>query len=450
MVRIASTPVTPESISALCKKDGTCPITEQVQSLCDSQIQQAINCCGVTSVAFALTALGYTTTVDDILLTVGIGVDSAVGDGMTLAEMHDASTRYVRAKGYPVFVECYHFDKALATPKGFAQAVKSDADAGADDLLVVNFHSGIAHGWTGKGGGHFSLLLGADPASDKLIVADVHAIKYGAYWSTPASQLCEAMADFDSCGRARGMLRFGRTQSDVVRPLPGLIPSLVEWTSDESPKSTATDNLAKYVPRDWDVGLGARNMEGASALSAAMRVLRGDDAREATLDGMMQKLLESYTRHLNNFQSIQDIGRMAKALGARPEVKSFTNATELSSILASATAEDDTVVMIRYNINTARGYELVKPATGEAGALSHGARSWSLIASYNAEDDSVVIAPAHNVILTGRLWKTDTAKVADAISAVAEDEPCVVIIHGDDDDGNMKQSKITSYFPSDQ
>lgn len=210
-----------------------------------------------------------------------------------------------------------------------------------------------------------------------------------------------------------------------MHPLPGLIPSLVEWSG------AATDKLAKYVARDWDAGLGARNMEGASALSAAMRVLRGDDAPEGTLDGMMQKLSESYTRHLNDFQSIQDITRMASGLGARPEVKSFANAGQLSAILASTTAKDDAVVMIPYNINTARGYELVKRATGEAGALSHGARSWSLVCAYEPEDESVVIAPAHNVILTGRLWKTQVAMLADAISDVAEEEPAVVIIHDD-------------------
>ncbi len=244
---VPSTQHTREEVAGFFS-DASSPICQQMTQVTDLEFQQAINCCGLTSVAYALSAVGCPTTVDDIFLTVGVNVESAVGDGMTLAEIHDASSRYVVRKNLPVFVECYHFDSFSVAPNNFKKACESEADAGIDDIVILNFHSGIAHGKK-RGGGHFSVLCGPKPNSDDIIMADVHGIKYGEYWSTPRDQMFAAMADKDSCGRARGAIRFGRTDRNVARPLDGLTPSLVDWTAPRSPfKST---DFQKYVPKYW-------------------------------------------------------------------------------------------------------------------------------------------------------------------------------------------------------
>jgi hypothetical protein len=81
------------------------------------------------------------------------------------------------------------------------------------------------------------------------VVADVHPLKYGAYWATPAHQLFGAMSDKDSCGRARGMLRFGLTRKAPVRPTPPMrkAPALIDWTSP--PKGHDKFLLKRFIPK---------------------------------------------------------------------------------------------------------------------------------------------------------------------------------------------------------
>jgi len=49
-------------------------------------VQQPINCCNVTSLAYALSALGHPTTVDEIFYVTRLPIASVLDDGMTLAE----------------------------------------------------------------------------------------------------------------------------------------------------------------------------------------------------------------------------------------------------------------------------------------------------------------------------------------------------------------------------
>lgn len=437
--RVPSTALTREDVvKELNGQDAE--LLAQCNSVTELDFQQAINCCGFTSVAYALTAIGCKTSVDELFLVVGADVESAVGDGMTLAEIYDASMRYISRAKIPAFVECYHFDKFKATPDGFKMACDAEAKCGIDDLIVLNFHSGIAHGWASGGGGHFSVMAALSPSDESVIMADVHGIKYGSFWSTPYLQMFDAMADKDSCGRARGALRFGRTDKNVKRPLPGMIPTLLDWSTPPPPYES--EQLAKYIPEKWDEGLGVKNMEGVSALSSAMRLLEGDQAQIGRLDEIMRALKESYTYHLNNFTSPAEVVDMANRLRekgftnaeARVEPVKRCSADSLKDVLKSAGCGSDNVaVLVAYDFNEAYGAPLLEKEKGEAGALSRNARSWSLIAAYDDgadlnDDKGVVIAPAHNVILTGRLWTCSIGNLAKAMVAVASDECELVVI----------------------
>jgi len=246
-----------------------------VRILENQPVQQQINCCQATSIAYALSALGFPTTMDDIFWMEQVPVESAVGDGMTLAETFDLATRYIHRARLPVFVDCHHFD-ALAGlgPEDLWAACLADTLAGADEVLAFNFHSGIAHGWAEGGGGHFSVLLGTAGSVDasepgEVVMADVHPLKYGTYWSTPAAQMFVAMSDKDSCGRARGMLRFGLTSKKLPRPTPSMLnaPSLIDWAWP--PPGHDKFLLKRFIPKPWDAGLGVANMSGMSAIALA-------------------------------------------------------------------------------------------------------------------------------------------------------------------------------------
>lgn len=429
--RVPSTPLTREEAKA--RLDGNDVGDSQVEAVATLTFQQSINCCGVTSVAYALSSLGCPTSVDDLFLVVGMNVDSAVGDGMTLAEIYDAAQRYVARAGLPIFVECYHFDKFKASVEGWAAATAAELATGLDDLLILNFHSGIAHGWASGGGGHFSVLAAADEAKGDIIMADVHGVKYGSFWATPATQMFEAMADKDSCGRSRGALRFGRSDRSVSRPLAGMTPTVLDWAHPPAPYDATI--LRSYVPDRWDAGLGARNMEAVSALSSAMRVLEGDGSPLARLDDIMRALEASYTYHLDTFLAPAEVAAMAQLLtkkgltSASASVVNVCKVTAEGLMTALKTAglgEKGVAVLASYEFNTAYGAPLMAKEKGEAGALSHGTRAWSLIAAVNpdaavTDDAGVVLAPAHHVILAGRLWTTSAERLAAAMVAVDTD-----------------------------
>lgn len=425
--RVPSTPLTREEANA--RLDGNDVGDSQVEAIATLTFQQSINCCGVTSLAYALSALGCPTTVDEIFLVVGMNVDSAVGDGMTLAEIYDAAQRYVARSGLPIFVECYHFDEFKASASGWATATASELEAGLDDLLILNFHSGIAHGWVSGGGGHFSVLAAADEATGDVIMADVHGVKYGSFWATPMLQMFAAMVDKDSCGRARGALRFGRTDRSLVRPLPGLTPTVLDWAHPPPPYAASV--LRTYVPQHWDEGLGARNMEAASALSSAMRVLEGDGSQLSRLDDIMRALEASYTYHLDNFQRPIEVADMARKLAIKglttatatvETVPAVTAAGLVAALVKAGIGQPGVVVLAAYEFNTAYGAPLMAQEKGEAGALSHGTRAWSAVAAVNADAElndatGVVLAPAHHVILAGRMWATSAERLAAAMVA---------------------------------
>jgi len=405
-------------------------VEEQAKKVASFKFQQAINCCQITAVSYAFTCLGYPTTVDDIFLRVGVDVESAVGDGMTLAETHELAVRYSSIMKFPIFVDCYHFDEQASSVKGFESALIADGDGGLNDIIALNFHSGIAHGME-HGGGHFSVLAGYSQEDKRVIVADVHPMKYGAFWSTPLWQMLAAMNDWDSIGRSRGFLHFGNLKSVVKRPLPGLARacSLIDWTS---PENHSGDVLRKYIPVRWGT-FGCRNMEGVSALALALRALEGPKCKVPYLDDIMRALKESYTEHLNTFLSaskIVSIAQKLKELGIISVLASLLKIEGVitGSVLKEALKEvecgkDGIAVMVSFKMNQAQGLDLVKEDLSEAGALCHGAKSWAVLASLDVNtkvDDrrGLVVASATYTQRYGKLWTCSLENLAKGMTAL--------------------------------
>lgn len=436
---IPATPLTREEVHATlaAQKNGVVSQADEVTAI---RFQQAINCCGLTSVAYALTVLDCPTSVDDLFLTVGVDVESAVGDGMTLSEIYDLTSRYIIREKLPLFLECYHFDTDTTSVDGFREACADEGASGLDDLIIFNFNTGIAHAWPTGGCGHFSLLVALESATDRVIMSDVNSKKYPPYWSIPVSQMYAAMNDNDSCGRARGAIRFGRLDKTVSRPVEGLKPSLVDWTAP--PDAYTAANLSSYIPERWDEVLGVRNMEGPSVLASAMRLLEGDDAPTARLDYLMRVLQESYTGHLDNFCGARKVAEMATRLHDKGETKAVCSVKKMRSFSAGALraaleevgcGETGVAVLVAYDHNVAMGFEVIPPDTSGTKFFTHGTRSWSLLAAFDkaAKDGDVeglVVAPAHHVIIVGRLWSTSLERMAAAMRAVGGGECSLAVL----------------------
>ena len=89
------------------------------------QFQQPIYCSNVTAIAYAFTALGYLTTVDEIFYVAQLPIASVLDDGMTLAETYDTCLLYIKRKQLPLSVRVEHFDKPSMTLEAFIREVEA-------------------------------------------------------------------------------------------------------------------------------------------------------------------------------------------------------------------------------------------------------------------------------------------------------------------------------------
>lgn len=169
---------------------------ERIEALTTLDVQQPINCCNVTAVAFSLSSLGCETSVDDIMMETDVEPASIVSDGLTLAQTYQLATTYIARKGHPIFLRCYHFDAEVASLPSFWGELSANV-SDAKTVFVLNFNTGIAHG-TLKGGGHFAVAAATINETQEILVSDVHPLKYGRYWTTSAEQMFQAMVDKDS------------------------------------------------------------------------------------------------------------------------------------------------------------------------------------------------------------------------------------------------------------
>ena len=417
-------------------------VDEQMQTILGESFQQPINCGQTTAIAHALTTLGFPTTVDEILLTTRINIESVVGDGMTLAETHDMALRFIRAAKLPVFCECYHFDEqSNITSDDFWDACLLDGEAGNDDICVINFDTSIAHD-TIEGEGHFAVVVGPLENKNQIVVSDVNSAKYDAVWQKNYTKLFKAMKSKDSCGRARGMLRFGLTSSESLqRPLPSIANAnrLIDWLNPTS--SYSSSELKQYIPTVWDTHIGATNMEGPSAIAMALDIL--DKNISWDLDKIMRILKESYTKHLNEFMSPDSLFNFLVRLSNKDNVPCVPQEISLNAnatgrqfrnvLLDNNFGAPGNEFLVCYDFSVAYDgisrkekkekksfFSFLKKDNQKGNILAHTDQCWSIIADIDKEADpddmnGVLIASAHNVIAHGRLWRTSLNNLVKAI-----------------------------------
>ncbi len=174
------------------------------------EFQQPLNCCNVTALAYAFSALGSPTSVEDIFYEARLPIHWVVDAGMTLQATADAGSRFVETTGKPFEVKAFHMDAGRISHQEFRD-ILDESVANPDDIHIMNFRVGIAHGIQSLQGGHFSLLADYDHAKDEVTIADTHPKKYGRLWQTSSEALYHACCDEDSSvGRARGYITVRR------------------------------------------------------------------------------------------------------------------------------------------------------------------------------------------------------------------------------------------------
>lgn len=180
--------------------------TKDLDNIKLSEFQQPINCCNITAIAYALTALGCPTSVDDIFYVTRLPIASVLDDGMTLAETYGTFVKYVENANLPFSLRIEHFDHPKMTLDAFTNEVEK-AVSDDKDIHILNFGVSIAHDNFNLGGGHFSLVADYDPATKELTVADTNPKKYTRFWKCSLEQMYKACVDKDSCStRSRGMI----------------------------------------------------------------------------------------------------------------------------------------------------------------------------------------------------------------------------------------------------
>ncbi|MFY7806485.1 MAG: phytochelatin synthase family protein [Limnoraphis robusta] len=181
-------------------------ITKDLDNISLLAFQQPINCCNVTAIAYALTALGHSTCVDDIFYVTRLPIASVLDDGMTLAETYDTFISYIENGKLPFSVRMEYFDQRNMTFETFIQEIER-AVSDDKDIHILNFSVSIAHDNFNLGGGHFSLVADFDPNTQEITIADTNPKKYTRFWKCPAERMYKACVDKDSSStRSRGML----------------------------------------------------------------------------------------------------------------------------------------------------------------------------------------------------------------------------------------------------
>ncbi|MGD1700882.1 phytochelatin synthase family protein [Dapis sp. BLCC M229] len=168
--------------------------------------QQPIRCCNVTAVAYAMTALGFSVTIDDIFYVTKLPIASVLDDGMTLAETYDTCLQYVENTNLPLTVSMEYFDNPSMTIEEFVESLQK-AVSDPDDIHILNFNTKIAHDNPNLEGGHFSLVADYNPDSQEITVADTNPKRYTRFWKCPIERMYKACVDKDSASeRSRGMI----------------------------------------------------------------------------------------------------------------------------------------------------------------------------------------------------------------------------------------------------
>ena len=89
------------SLSSTRSAEGVAEVRRFMELESSSDVQQELNLCQTTAIAHARTLMGHPTSVDDIITLVKVPIESAVGDGMTLAAAHELALRYPETARLP-------------------------------------------------------------------------------------------------------------------------------------------------------------------------------------------------------------------------------------------------------------------------------------------------------------------------------------------------------------
>ena len=267
--------------------------------------QQPINCCNITAIAFALTALGFPTQVDDLFLNCKLPSAYVVNDGMTLGEVYNVACAYLHQSKLKdqIKVQCYYFDSHLATPEHLSDALcESEREGNNNDILVANFGVGLARNIPNNNGGHFALIAKFNPNSGLIHMVDVHPKKYGKLWVTTIDRLYRAMTQRDgSSHRSRGLLRF-TTQNAFTSTLDSLEFSIRE--ADMTDYLAIGDHNINSFFRDSTTNL--------NSLSTSALALRQLGVQQAEVDHLMHTLRLSYTELLSKAPSPESLYQLIK------------------------------------------------------------------------------------------------------------------------------------------
>jgi hypothetical protein len=179
---------------------------KDIENIKLNEFQQPLRCCNITAIAYALSALGHPTSVDDIFFTTRLPIASVLDDGMTLSETFDTCLKYVEILDLPLSVKVQHFDKSTITLDYFTKEVERSV-ADTSDIHILNFNTKIAHDNDKLEGGHFAILSDYDVATQKITIADTNPRRYCRFWECSIDRMYEACVDKDSSSdRSRGMI----------------------------------------------------------------------------------------------------------------------------------------------------------------------------------------------------------------------------------------------------
>lgn len=399
-----SSPLSKSEVELFLKRLDT-KLTREQERLLGLYVQQPMNCCSMSTVATVLSTLGFETSIDDIV-NCSLNVETILTDGLTLADVFDVTLRYICKQGLSVAIQCVHFDRWSVSLEQFRVALEQIEAGKLKEIMAINFHSGIAHGLEySDGGGHFSIIIGFDKNRDEVIIFDVNPFRYYRFWSVQVTQMFQAISDFDSCRRARGVLLFMDTARLELSHSFCLRSTVCNWKSPPSNINSA--NLQKMIFNDKAFIKHSNNLECFCAISTSLEHFSIVDT-DISVSGLVRACNESFTFHLQNFADMYKVTIMFNhfcrkryvPITARVEVLEAFCCNSLRSILRKERSLSS-LILLCHNINETFGQEIVPPDTCKPVTLRR-ELIWSIVAGYDITNSAIVLLPTYNSSIIGR------------------------------------------------
>ena len=397
--------------------------------------QQPINCCNITAVAFALTALGFSTHVDDLFLKCKLPSAYVVNDGMTLGEVYNVACTYIHQNELKnkVNVQCYYFDEHIVSPQHLMDALQeSEREGGNNDILVANFGVGLARNIPNNNGGHFALIAKFNPSSGLIHMVDVHPKKYGKLWLTTIDRLYSAMAQRDSSShRSRGLLRF-TTKNALTSVLDSLESNAIQADMTEY-MLIGDDNVGSFF-RD-----STTNLNSISTVALALRQL---GKKQTDTDDIIHTLRLSYTELLSKAPSpetlCQQINRYLEAIDvsdihcrlARYSTEHHEQEGQqdfLKRHMTPISKTNQSQMIVNIDINTLMAGQAVALPNAQFSETAVLKQFWCVCIDYDT--DSQIVTLADCTVCTSFVWQTKVDLLLESLEDKAD--PGLILISKD-------------------